>query len=84
MRGERVICLHCRKPVHGLVRIGGTIVFRYTGAYVTMNMGTVPCMCGATLIIVAGAAVEFAPPAPRDAERLGTGAVTEVISMEVV
>ncbi len=82
----RIVCPHCHRSIPGAKRIGITIAVEYSRSHITYETGTLPCPCGAQLIIVRGAVAEYAPPAikARVVERSAMPDPYQVVPMEVV
>lgn len=62
---NRLKCPYCQESVPGIEIIGGTIAARYNGDMLTFERGTVPCKCGARLVVLLGSIMESVAPLPK-------------------
>ncbi|MES2459877.1 MAG: hypothetical protein V4671_04780 [Armatimonadota bacterium] len=62
VRGLPIRCPHCDKPIPGIQIIGGTTAVTYNRDTITFDRGTVPCRCGARLVILLGVVAESVAP----------------------
>lgn len=56
------MCPHCKKTLPGVELVGGIVAIDYNRDKMTFERGTIPCRCGARLVVLLGTVTDFVPP----------------------